>query len=72
MIQVYCKWKLLLNGEEQAEHDWNQTIISGAIAVWKLEFPWLTWWGFLIKYVYDSQWHHTRLRVYLKLFNYCI
>ena len=33
------KWKHLLNGEEEAQHDWNRTVINGAIAVWKLEFP---------------------------------
>ena len=31
------KWKLLVNGEEKAKHDWNQTVISGDIVVWKLE-----------------------------------
>ena len=33
MIQVDFKWKLILNGEEQAKHDWNLTVISGAIGV---------------------------------------
>ena len=34
---------ILVDGEEQVQHDWNREVISGAIAVWKLgEFPRLT------------------------------
>ena len=56
IIQVF-KWKLLLNGEERTKLDWNRTVISGDIAVWKLEFPRLQSWGFLNKYVIWRLWH---------------
>ena len=42
MIPVDLRWKLPSNGEEQAKHDWTPIVISGAIAVWKFEFPRLT------------------------------
>ena len=50
MIQVNIKLKHILNWEEQAEHDWNWTIVT-AVAVWNFEFPRITYWGFLVKYV---------------------
>ena len=68
MIQVYFTRKLCLNGEEQAEYDWNLTVIRGDI----LQFengnfqdkdPEDSSLTMLIR----SLWHHTYLiRVYLK------
>ena len=74
--------ELSVSWEEQAKHHWNQTVISGDIAVWKLEFLRLVSFKdsslniMLLKslwhHTFDCLWHHTFLEYIWSVINCCV